>query len=215
LINLKDKWILDVLEFINNHSEGLVDNIPYSNYFLFNLRRFQLGRMLIYNNIKLNTEFKVLDLGTTMPFQSLFLNKEHNCYLECADIKNKNIQETEKISFSQLDICKEELKDEYDLLILENILEYLPCNLLELRERLMKNVYKNGYVLTSFEINKFNSLPLHGRIINPNLNYPKTRQFSYLEANKFVRSLNLVPLEKKILKHYQFSETLIVLSQVL
>jgi len=210
---MKDKWMLDVIEFITEHN-GKIDNIPFNDYFFFNINRFRLGRMMIYKNIQFDNDCKILDVGTPAPFQSLFLNKEHNCEVECLDVDNKEI-ELHKVKLTKKDIIKDELDDVYDIVIMENILEYLPCNLINLREKIISNINNNGYMLVSFEISKYNNLPLHSRISNYIPNHRKIRNFSYVEANKFCRSVNLFPLDKKILRHAGYSETLIILAQVL
>ena len=113
----------------------------------YNLKPFKFSSHdKILNLVEKNK--KVLDIGCASGYLASFL-KEKGCIVEGVDTDSESIKEAMNYCKAYvLDISKEDIKGEYDVIILGDILEHLeyPDKILS---KLKENLNKDGYIVIS------------------------------------------------------------------
>jgi hypothetical protein len=193
-----------ITTFINERDSG---NNPQDKYFIGHLPRFLLGKRLIDKYVTLDSNSIIMDCGTNIPYQTLYLAVEKGCNIYTCSLDTTNWK-MDKVSHEVLNICLADFGiEKYDLVILTEVLEHLPTNLYKVRDKIIKSIKKGGYLLCSF--------PLKGYIEHPyDYEYPveelnishgnHLREFTEDKAKEFIEieGLQLLDKEKVFTKEY-------------
>jgi SAM-dependent methyltransferase len=97
----------------------------------------------------------VAELGSFLPYVAY--------HLECASATCYDILfryflipdfQEGKYSFRAFNLCHERFPEAYDLVILSEVIEHLPCNLFDMEKRVLESVKPGGHLLVTY--------PMHG-----------------------------------------------------
>lgn len=140
--------------------------IPFASetppdYFRSHFDRLVQGIGMLNSNIEFNKDSKIHELGSFFPFFSLPFADKYRCYVEVSSIQNSPFYMDNNIYFRYSNLCFDDFGiEKYDLLITTEVFEHLPCDLIEVRDRVIKCIKKGGYWLVSFPVKKENDKTL-------------------------------------------------------
>lgn len=128
------------------------------NYFNSHHDRFTAGIMLLHKNIQFNESFKIHELGSNFPYFSLPFVRKYGCTVEVSSLQNVPFFMDKNICIRYSNMCFDDFGTElYDLTITTEVLEHLPCNAVNARDKSIKSIKKGGYWFVSFPLGKTNS----------------------------------------------------------
>ena len=124
-----------------------------SNYFNSDhFPRYMDGWTLICRHIK-EKNLSVLEIGP-FPYFS-HVGKKKNWTIKCIglDTKEDFLIPNTNIFLTWGNLCFDDLGiNRYDLIICTEVLEHLPCNLIKVRDKLIKALKPNGFMLMSYPL---------------------------------------------------------------
>jgi hypothetical protein len=117
--------------------------------------------------------WQVLEVGSCFPWLSFPFITSHNWNVKTVDILVFKNHFEHNLSITYGNLCTDDFGfNQYDLVIATEVLEHLPCDILEVKEKLLKCLKNNGYLFVSFPLSgdtSLDSMPLissayHGHI---------------------------------------------------
>jgi hypothetical protein len=94
------------------------------------------------------------ELGSFYPYTTLYFDGEIDLYdIAPLIFPNANPYEVESVRMEGLNLCTDPLPDhKYDLVILSEVMEHLPCNLFDLCERAQEIVKLQGHLIATYPV---------------------------------------------------------------
>jgi len=196
-----DKVDEDVIAFVKKLTPSYFTS---ERYYLGHLPRFVEGRNMIRKHVNLNATSKVLDCGSLVPYYSLSLYNDFKCTVVCTSLEAIDWKVDDRLYHYRSNICTDEYGvEEWDLVIMTEVLEHLPCNLYKVRDKIVKSIKPNGYILFSFPTGK--PTPIKPKPYDydyPELSkdrcYEHLREFTIDDALAFVNIPQLKVVESKL-----------------
>lgn len=138
-----------------------VPHEPILRYYHGHRPKFQTGLEWIYE-VCTQTDGQAIELGAKFPFYTYFLGRYQGWTVKCVDIsivKNHLVPDT-RIFITYGNLNYDDLgKDMYDLVVISEVIEHLSCNLINLRDRVVRSLKSGGYLFTSYPLGGMNSSP--------------------------------------------------------
>lgn len=156
--NFKDFVQQDLAEYYNKlrpvyleWTEGKTDDCL--SYYNNHIERFEAMEKLIRkNNVDTSS---IAELGSFLPYTSFAFKPD---IVDCYDIVpimfNIDNFQYENYGFYGMNLCKELPMKPYTLRIISEVIEHLPCNLIDFQTRLANSMASGEYLLVTY--------PMHG-----------------------------------------------------
>ena len=123
------------------------------SYFEGHLPRFLVGKRMLLKHLSLDTGSKVLEAGSWLPFYGMVPYLAWGCKVVCTSLTDLNWRLSDRLYFYRSNLNTDDYgTEEWDLIILTEVLEHLPSNLYEVMNRIIKSIKKYGYLLISFPL---------------------------------------------------------------
>jgi hypothetical protein len=122
------------------------------NYFDDHLSRFIDGILFIEKYVPQVEDIEVLETGSPFPFYTLWFSNILKWKVKCIDISNAgNVVINQNIMSCYGNLCTDDLGySKYDLMTVCEVWEHLPCNLFRVKEKIIRALKPNGYLLCSY-----------------------------------------------------------------
>jgi hypothetical protein len=163
--------------------------------------RFMIDIAMLEENVILNKDSVCLELGSPIPYISYSMFLKYNCKVVCRELLVSKDYEFENIKVEHFNICTSEFKEnEFDLVILTEVLEHLPCNMLKARDKVIASIKDGGYLLVSYPCKGENPVDYDKDIYDYNWDatLEHIRDFTLDTARTFITNLAVVT-EKTII----------------
>jgi len=185
-----------IVSLIGQHS--LTGSVSGGKYFLGHFPRFWKQIEAIDKYIDFDTDAKVLDCGTTFPFASYYLNLKFGCEVSFCSIDNQLITINNKVKGFHCNICYDDFgTNKWDMVFLTEVLEHLPCNLIKVKEKIIRSIKPGRYLLTSHPLKGKNAHNYDKDLeLDWNKSHNHLREFTEQTAESFITELKI--LEKHI-----------------
>lgn len=166
---------LKIIRALISQQTGFQNN----SYFEGHLPRF-IAQLDMFDEHLAQEEIKVVyDLGTNIPFTSLYFNLTQNADVFCGSV---DVQKSEFIyngvSRGYVNLNRPMMLPKADLVICTECLEHLPSNLYRVRQALSEYVKNGKYMLLSFPLNGMNAKDYH-------LELPQDREIGHAHLREF------------------------------
>lgn len=143
------EYVARVEDFIAKYSR---EPHRFLGYFRGHLPRFLIGKNYILT-IPLGEDSMVLEAGSEYPYHAIVPYTLYNstCYVTSISPLEWNLPP--KMNYYQSNLNFDDYGDgKWDLVILTEVLEHLPANLYNVRDRILKSIKSGGYLLSSFPL---------------------------------------------------------------
>jgi len=146
----------------------------------------------------------ILELGTHAPFISAYFKRNYDCYIVYSGVFNR--VNSPIYEFLYLDLCKEEIPGQWDIVTATEVLEHLPCNLYEVADKLVEAVIDGGHLLVSSPVTGINR---GDKTLDETLEPPADLDTEHLREFKSVDELKSLFPDLRIVDEW-FSESRLV-----
>jgi len=172
--------------------------------------RYEKGIRLLERHYRSNhSDF--LELGSPYPYYSYYFYEKYNVRTVSADIGIETWSYNQNISFQKLNLCKDEIRGYWDVIILSEVFEHLPCNLYRVRDMIYNHLRPHGLILYSFPTLMVSAEPLDKDLpLDFNKQYGHLREFRNL-VTPFLQEYNIVERTNCYPPAYPFAPIEIVL----
>ena len=154
-----DNNVIDLMNKNKNYYDDI--NKGYQNieaYYKGHIDRIHNAIGMLNDNIVLEENAYVHEAGSIFPFMSLSLTYKANVYVEVSSIQNRPLRLTNFVYLRYGNLCYDDFGNEIcDLIITTEVFEHLSCNLLIVRDKIIKSIKKGGYWFVSFPMNGRNA----------------------------------------------------------
>lgn len=117
--------------------------------------RFRTSTYLIDNYCGLNSGSRVHEVGGHGPYILYYLHLKYGLKPEMSDIVDSSAASSiEWLTYSKLNLCRDDLTDRYDLIICEEVLEHMPCDLIPAIRKLVNHIKDGGFLLVSVPLGR-------------------------------------------------------------
>lgn len=207
-----------VSEKINDFYQQMEINVPAHwtdpsslTYFFRFAKRFQtMINMLERHNIKPK---QIADLGSFYPYASYWFKIwDKEVTIDLFDIIgiewNIAPYDVDGIKLYNFDLCRDTFPDKkYDLVIISEVLEHLPCNLFEMEKKIMSIM--NGYLLVTYPLIGTNAKDYEKTYDRTGSVGEHLREFTEETVKLFFKQLDV--LEKGVFDFPGYGPTMVVL----
>jgi len=165
------------------------------DYFIGHFPRFWAQVQMIDKHIHLNRSAKLLDCGTYFPFASYYLYHKFGCEVTFCDLETRHIIVNDKVKNFRSNICYDDYGTEvYDVVLLTEVLEHLPCNMLKARDKILKSIKPDGWLLASYPLKGANAANYDEDLPGDwnTAHYTHIREFTQETAESFITGLPVV-----------------------
>lgn len=165
------------------------------DYFIGHFPRFWAQVQMLDKHIHLNRSAKVLDCGTYFPFASYYLYHKFGCEVTFCDLETKQITVNDKVKNFRSNICYDDYGTAvYDVVFLTEVLEHLPCNMLKARDKILKSIKPDGWLLASYPLKGANATNYDADLPGDweTAHYSHIREFTQETADSFIAGLPVV-----------------------
>jgi hypothetical protein len=184
---------MSVLDSYPQAIHNLIDHLGLMNlhaYFDGHYPRFELGVRMLSENLTFDEKSQILELGSPLPFYSYPFVKLHCSHAMVLDLSIESPYWFEDIYFDSFNICNDKLAiNSWDLIIMTEVWEHLPCNLLEVRNQVVDAIKHGGFLYTSFPLlGKNASMENYNKVWTPDFSksYEHLREFTEETAREFL-----------------------------
>jgi len=200
------------------HLKALIKEMPegekYTHYIDHHGNRFNAAHSLIDYNIDMNSNFSILEVST-LPFVS-HRYRYAKTYVGSVESKNRDLLDYKSRWFN---LCYGVPDyEEWDLIIITEVLEHLPMNLDIVMKDLIDKTKDGGYILTSLPMGKVTPIESFNKDVNKNKDIAHRkhiREFNEDTANYlFSQYKELHLVDKTLVKMPQSLDVVTYLFQV-
>lgn len=161
--------------------------------------RFNIGMELMDKYIPFTKGFKVVELGSKLPYFTCLLPEKYGAEVHIQSIETVP-QVIGPFIFSKCNLCTDDLgENKWDVAITTEIWEHLACDLYKLRENVLRSIKPGGFWLSSFPLGGVNAKD-YGKRLEIDVNICQTghlREFTDKTASEFMDIDNIKILEHK------------------
>ena len=131
--------------------------------------RFRTSVYFIDNYCGLSSDSRVHEVGGHGPYILYYLHLKYGLKPEMSDlVDNSAVESLDWMVYRKVNLCRDELADMYDLIICEEVLEHMPCDLISAARNLVNHVKDGGFLLVSVPLGRVGwNVPKGGNILLP------------------------------------------------
>lgn len=147
------KFKTDFLEFMKEPIQKGVVGEGVNTYFANDhFSRFVEGALAIYQNVEIRPDMRMAEFGSCVPFHLLpFKDMIPEGFIVVRDMAITRPYQKENVFFQYCNLNMDDLGSEkYDVITLCEVLEHLPSSMTEVRDRAIRSLKPNGYLLASY-----------------------------------------------------------------
>jgi len=183
-------------------------------YFNDHFPRFRAMIELLEKNKKIEPLF-IAEMGSFYPYTSFYFHPSCIDLYDIIGIRYLTFDKGTEITLHNYNVCTDELyfmKQCYDLVILSEVLEHLPCNLFEVEKKIMNIIEDDGYLIVTYPLGGKNAKDYDKIIGSPLKSYGEhLREFTEETVNLFFQSLTKV--DESYVNYPAYGYTKIILYQ--
>lgn len=158
-------------------------------------------------DLLLDYSSKILDLGSPLPFITLYTAMKYGSKIYCYDVGIEKEWNIDSISGKHFNVCRDSLGvHQWDFISFTEVIEHLPCNMNLAREKVISGLRDGKHLFMSFPLGARNAKEYGRDLINEfwDVTHTHLREFTEESAMDFINNLKIVSTAKIVPPSYRW-----------